>query len=126
MVGLGLEYGGHVAPEPLQLDQTATQEQERVHDQVVVIVDEPEEDISDISLLPSTASSGPTSQHTLPSTVSPTSDSEQEHDSAVEEVAEEEDKAEEEEEEDAGVSKTQHQLTPPEPMQTIPMPLAVS
>ncbi|OAQ28402.1 hypothetical protein K457DRAFT_126795 [Linnemannia elongata AG-77] len=128
MVGLGLEYGGHyVAPEPLQLDQIETQEQEQVHDdQVVVVVDEPEEDTSDISLPPSSAPSGPTSQHTLPSTVPLTSDSELEHESAVDEVAEEEEKAEEEVDDDQSVSKAQHQLSPSEPMQTIPMPLAVS
>lgn len=127
MVGLGLEYGGHyVAPEPLQLDQIETHEQEQVHDdQVVVVVDELEEDTSDISLPPSTAPSGPTSQHTLPSTVPLTSDSEPEHESAVDEVAEEEEKTEEEED-DESVSKAQHQLSSSEPMQTIPMPLAVS
>lgn len=128
MVGLGLEYGGHVAPEPLQLDQTEPQEQEQVHDQIVATVDEPEEDTGDISLSPSTAPSGPTSQQVFPSTVPSSSDSEQEHESAVDEVAEEGQNAEEEDEEDddESVSKTQHQLTPPEPMQTIPMPLAVS
>ncbi|KAF9339704.1 hypothetical protein BGZ91_005020 [Linnemannia elongata] len=127
MVGLGLEYGGHyVAPEPLQLDQIETQEQEQAHDdQVVVVVDEPEEDTSDVSLPPSTAPSGPTSQHTLPSTAPLTSDSELEQESAVDEVAEEEEKTEEEED-DESVSKAQHQLSSSEPMQTIPMPLAVS
>ncbi|KAF9149832.1 hypothetical protein BG015_008344 [Linnemannia schmuckeri] len=122
MVGLGLEYGGHIAHEPQQI-------QERNRAQVVVVVDGPEEEEctgTSISAFPSSASLGSVSQHTLPSTVSLSSDNEQDRESSVTDVAEEEDEEEEEEEENRSVSKTQRQHAPPEPMQTMPMPLAVS
>ncbi|KAG0286039.1 hypothetical protein BGZ96_009801 [Linnemannia gamsii] len=134
MVGLGLEYGGHVAPEPLQHDWAQDQNQEHT---VFVIVDESEgggdtttATASNISSPPMT-SSVPISLRAVPSTVSQSSTDEQESVSTsevtvvVEEKAEEEEE-EEEEDEDESVSKTQHQHAAPEPMQTIPMALAVS
>jgi hypothetical protein len=133
MVGLGLEYGGHVAPEPLQQDWDQDQDQEHT---TVVVANESEEEVEDtttgttnnISSIPSTASSGPISLPTAPSAVSPPSINEQEAVSTTEAAVTEEGKEEEEEEEeeDESVSKTQRQHAPSEPMQTTPMPLAVS
>ncbi|KAF9106413.1 hypothetical protein BGX29_009569 [Mortierella sp. GBA35] len=118
MVGLGLVYGGHVAPEPVS--------QEQEPDEVVVIVDELENN-DRVLTSGTTASSGTisllsTNSLTLASSTLP-SDNEQEDESEAEEA--------EEEEEDESVSKTQRQRAAQlaetaEPMATMPISLVVS
>ncbi|KAG0279416.1 hypothetical protein BGZ95_001287 [Linnemannia exigua] len=145
-LGLGLEYSGHVAPEPV----VPTQAQEQEHGQVVVVVDEPEEETGDnaaaTATIPITASastaaaarpSGPISLRSSPSieslalTLSIDNDM-HEHASEGADNADSDtnDREVEVSEDDESVSKShlQHaQPAPPaEPMATMPMPLAVS
>ncbi|KAG0380055.1 hypothetical protein BGX24_010369 [Mortierella sp. AD032] len=145
-LGLGLEYGGHVAPEQV----VPTQEREREHGQFVVVVDEPVEETEDNAAAivnnPITASTSPSpaaaqfsgpislrSPHSIESLTHTLSINNVKYEDASEEAdnadSDTNDK-EEEVSEDESVSKTQHQHPQPlpsaEPMATMPMPLAVS
>ncbi|KAF9134485.1 hypothetical protein BGW39_006945 [Mortierella sp. 14UC] len=138
-LGLGLEYGGHIASEQV----IPVQDQDQAYEQIVVVVDEPEEEenaagtasaAGALAAVPTALPSGPISLHSSPSTeslaltVSPEND---EYENAPEQAHSADKEEEDEAGEDESASKAQHQHAPQpapsvEPMATMSMPLAVS